>query len=402
MAFSGGGDSLVLLLGAKAWADRRGRRLAAVTVDHRLRPAGADWARWCKARALALGVEHDIVTWEGAKPTTGLAAAARGARHVLLAEAARRRGAAVILMGHTADDRREAAAMRALGATTPSPREWAPSPVWPQGRGLFVLRPLLAIGRTRLRAVLTSLGETWIDDPANVDQRSLRARVRAAPDASASEDSAPDDAAPAAFDAAGIQEGPAGDLTMSARCCRAADGAAATLGAALLCAAGAARVPRRRSLDRLLTAAAAGRPFIAGLAGARVVGGDGGLHLVREVGAARPRDHADMVLSPGAADVWDGRFEVIAREEGARISFLAGRAARLPPTLRAAVLRTPAAIRPALPLVTYADGTVACPTLAHSRRIQVVSLALPRLLAARGGILDEATLRRMAKPPGPS
>ncbi|MEO8812246.1 MAG: ATP-binding protein, partial [Caulobacteraceae bacterium] len=51
VAFSGGGDSLALLLIAKAWADGAARRLVAATVDHRLQPASADWARWCAGRA---------------------------------------------------------------------------------------------------------------------------------------------------------------------------------------------------------------------------------------------------------------------------------------------------------------------------------------------------------------
>ena len=60
-------------------------------------------------------------------------------------------GAKVILMGHTASDLAEAAAMRAEGSTTPSPREWAPSPAWPEGRGVFLLRPMLAVSRQQVR-----------------------------------------------------------------------------------------------------------------------------------------------------------------------------------------------------------------------------------------------------------
>ena len=44
VAFSGGGDSLALLLAARAFAGRHGRRLAAVHVDHGLQPHSAAWA----------------------------------------------------------------------------------------------------------------------------------------------------------------------------------------------------------------------------------------------------------------------------------------------------------------------------------------------------------------------
>ena len=403
VAFSGGGDSLALLLGAKAWADRRGRRLVAITIDHRLQPAGAEWALWCRRRARALGVDHETLTWDGEKPATGLAAAARRARHALLATAARRRGAVVVLMGHTADDCAEAAAMRAAGATTPTPRTWAPSPVWPQGRGLFVLRPLLAIQRSDLRAALAGLGEIHIEDPSNRDPASLRARVRASLAAT--------DFDPTAEDAAGrdippdhivVREGPAADLTLSLAALVAARDAAASLGAALLCAAGTDRPPRRSAVERLLARTAEGGPFTATLAGARVESEEDWLHLARDAGDQRRGAHFDLVPPPGEATVWDGRFEIVTAEPDARIGFLTGRAASLPAAIRGAVLSLPLGARRALPLVTYADGVLECPSLVPSRRIRATSLALPRLLAARGGIIDEAALRRMAKRADPS
>ena len=51
IALSGGGDSLALLHLAKAWADRAGRRLIALTVDHGLQAAGAAWSRFAAERA---------------------------------------------------------------------------------------------------------------------------------------------------------------------------------------------------------------------------------------------------------------------------------------------------------------------------------------------------------------
>src|SRR6185437_3124426 len=81
-------------------------------------------------------------------------------------------------MGHTADDLLEAAAMRTEGSTVPDPREWALSPAWPEGRGVFVLRPLLETRRAELREWLSVRGETWIDDPANEDARFARSRAR--------------------------------------------------------------------------------------------------------------------------------------------------------------------------------------------------------------------------------
>ena len=159
IAFSGGGDSLALLLEAKHWSDKFGRRLIALTVDHGLQPAAAEWAAWSSALALRLGVDHQTLVWRGAKPTSGLLNAARlGLGHRLIANAARQAGARVILMGHTADDCLEAAIMREQGVRVSTPRLWSPSPVWPEGRGLFIMRPLLRERRAAIRAMLQGAG----------------------------------------------------------------------------------------------------------------------------------------------------------------------------------------------------------------------------------------------------
>jgi tRNA(Ile)-lysidine synthase len=93
-------------------------------------------------------------------------------------------------MGHTADDVAETQVMRSEGALTPFPREWSPSPVWPEGRGVFILRPLLGVRRESLRRWLLDRGEVWVEDPANSDLRFARSRARrvlAGPGAGASE-----------------------------------------------------------------------------------------------------------------------------------------------------------------------------------------------------------------------
>ncbi len=136
------------------------------------RAAGADW------RGLA---------WTGDKPATGLTAAARAARHRLIADAAREAGARVVLFAHTADDIAEAERMRAEGSTLGRLRDWSPSPAWPEGRGLMLQRPLLDARRAELRAWLRDQGAGWIDDPANEDPRFARARARRALDGRALE-----------------------------------------------------------------------------------------------------------------------------------------------------------------------------------------------------------------------
>ncbi len=114
LAVSGGPDSVALMWLAARWrrALKRGPDLIAVTIDHGLRPEAAREARDVKRLAASLDIPHRTLRWTGAKPKTGLPAAARDARYLLLAKAARSVGAFHVLTAHTRDDQAETLLMR--------------------------------------------------------------------------------------------------------------------------------------------------------------------------------------------------------------------------------------------------------------------------------------------------
>jgi tRNA(Ile)-lysidine synthase len=307
---------MALLLAAKTWADQVGRRLLVLTVDHGLRSQSADWTRACAATAERLGLAFKGLAWTGEKPTTGLPAAARSARHALLADAARVAGARVILMGHTADDGLEARLMRANGSTTPEAREWSPSPAWPQGRGAFLLRPLLDLRRADIRDWLRARGETWVDDPANEDLAYARPRARQAIATGATPPEGrtvvaaavlaqrcrPDAEGGLGIDRAELRDAPFETM-------------ARFVSAACLCAAGTTRPPARDRVERLAMRLAGEDAFVASLAGARIEAGGAGVRFRREAGEAARGGLAPLSLRAGETGVWDGRFEITARRE---------------------------------------------------------------------------------------
>ena len=398
VALSGGGDSMALLHLAADWAGGRRRRLLALTVDHRLSPDSAEWTAFAGRAARALGADWRALSWDGPKPATGLPAAARDARHALLADAARSAGARVILMAHTADDRAESDWMRGQGATLGALREWAPSPAWPEGRGVMLMRPLLEARRAELRAFLEARGAAWVEDPANTDPRFLRSRARAA--LSAARPSPDEGAADLRTRAGGDpvlgsedegsayrQDAPgphlwAGLLTLS----RAAP--ARVLAAALLSASGGAAPPRGARLAALHARIVSGADFTATLASARVEAVGGTVLITREPGR---RGLADLALTPGEPLVWDRRFEITALRPGWGVGPLKGRMAALSDADRSVLNAIPAAARPVLPVLFRDDGSR--PVLAW-RHARTRCLVAARLVAATDGIGHEGDLGR--------
>ena len=182
LAVSGGPDSTALLVLAARWRAglARGPKLVAATVDHGLRPAAAAEARAVATLARKLGVPHRTLRWTGKKPASGLQEVARLARYRLLADAARKLGASVIVAAHTRDDQAETVLIRMARGSglTGLAAMRAASPVPGAPDGLTLVRPLLGVPKSRLLATLAAENIDFADDPSNIDPRFTRARLR--------------------------------------------------------------------------------------------------------------------------------------------------------------------------------------------------------------------------------
>ena len=387
---------------AADWAQRRGRRLLAVTIDHGLNPESPAWGQVCRRACEARGIAWIERRWQGDKPASGLTAAARQARHALISEAARDVGAGVILMAHTADDIAESDWMRARGTNLGGLREWSPSPVWPQGRGLMLLRPLLDERREVLRAYLTARGAGWIDDPGNADERFGRSRARAALTplpgeeglrlAERSEARLTDRLA-----LGGSIPLPLGEGFEVGR-----DVHKTLLAGALVSAGGASQPPRGERLDRLALRLANGEDFTATLAGARIVAEGERVRIGREPGDLRRRPVPDVELESDRPAVWDGRYEITVKEPGWTVTSALGRLAALSEADRAIANTVPVWARGGLPSLVRSDVLIRddrpAPVLAW-REAEVRALAPRRLDLAlsalgRGETTQESDLFR--------
>lgn len=176
-ACSGGADSLALAA-ALAWvAQRTGLRAGAICVDHGLQEGSAAVAGRAAATCRELGLDpvHVVSVAVPTDSPSGPEAAARTARHTALtATAADLDPAAVVLLGHTADDQAEQVL---LGLTRGSGARSLAG--MPRRRGPF-RRPLLDLDRATTEASCREQGLTPWRDPHNSDPAYLRVRVRAA------------------------------------------------------------------------------------------------------------------------------------------------------------------------------------------------------------------------------
>jgi tRNA(Ile)-lysidine synthase len=322
-AVSGGSDSTALLLLLKDFTRRTANapRLVAVTVDHGLRPESADEARAVARLAARLGVDHRTLRWNGPKPATGIAAAAREARYRLLAQAATEAGTDIVVTAHTADDQAETVFMRrergdGMGLSGMAPAALFDGKAW-------IVRPLLGTRREALRGFLKANSTDWIDDPSNVDPRSERARVRAGlsrPKGATSEVEALLDlarvcaenrkrtaSAAARLVSKFVRQAEPGLLFADPAFATADDRPAAILALRVLLAVagGSTQLPDGARTEHLL-AQLANPPFRATLSRCLVAARRDGVWLAREL-----RD-LPAPQSVRGGMIWDGRFRVVA------------------------------------------------------------------------------------------
>ncbi len=186
VAVSGGGDSIALMHLLKDYASARTLAPPIVlTVDHGLRKNSARDAKQVAQWAKQAGLKAHILTWRGARPKSGIEAAARAARYRLMGDWLVKNRITTLHVGHTQDDQAETFLLRlARGSGLDGLSAMQTNAPWPvEGYDLTIARPLLDIARAALRAHLTDLGQAWLDDPMNDDTAYDRVKIRKARDA---------------------------------------------------------------------------------------------------------------------------------------------------------------------------------------------------------------------------
>ncbi len=354
VAVSGGGDSMALAMLLAGWGQP-----TALIVDHGLRPESGREASITAGRLAARGVAARVLSISLAHGPA-LAERARAARYAVLSDACRSAGLADLLIAHHAQDQAETLLIRRQSGSGPG--GLAGMAAVNHAEAVRLLRPLLSIAPARLRATLDGFEMGWIEDPANDDLATPRARIRAA----FHEGSVPGvpelcrEARRSGVERHAEEAAAAVELAQKTALlpCGVAEVSGPSISAVALSAliwavSGAAHPPARASVARLH-----GHMRAATLHGAAILRTRDGWLIGREAAAQAPAEPAQ------AGAMWDGRFRLLSRApDGSSIGPLGDDARRLRrwSTLPAALLRTLPAIRHkgvlfAVPHLSYPDN----------------------------------------------
>ncbi|MBF0561818.1 MAG: tRNA lysidine(34) synthetase TilS [Alphaproteobacteria bacterium] len=391
---SGGADSMALCLLLDRWVRERGGRVAALTVDHGLRPdsrlEAERVAQWLGQR----GIEHHILPLPGPPITKAVQQAARAARYAVMMAWCRLHGVLHLAVAHNSEDQAETFLLRlGRGSGVTGLSAMAPIVSLDDAR---LIRPLLAVPRQRLEATATAFEQPWISDPSNHNSAFRRVRMRhtvlpllgteglsvsclTATAKRLGRSRQALDLAVAAVLARAAALDPAGFVRLGVvPLVQAAEeiGLRALAGV-ITCVGGALYPPRLERLERLYHLLVNGQ--LAGgmsgggvtLGGCRIVPqGEDGVLVCRE----SARVAAALPLVSSLRQHWDGRFLIEAGPEMGFGRYVAALGVTGWRTIsrkkggRSLVRWVPAQVRPTLPAIFDEEGILAVPNVGYNRR----------------------------------
>jgi len=180
---SGGADSVALLVGLHCLAaEQMARsRLLVAHARHDLREAAGADAAFVADLASGLGLPCVVRDLRVREPDSvcgeGIEGRARRLRYEFFADVAREHGARSVVVAHTADDQAETILHRSLRGTGLAGLAGMAS-ARALSDGVALVRPLLAVRRSVVRAYLESRGQSWAEDATNADVRYARNFLR--------------------------------------------------------------------------------------------------------------------------------------------------------------------------------------------------------------------------------
>lgn len=176
VAVSGGIDSLSLVLLFNEFALQNNIKLVALTVDHKLRPTSTDEANYINELLRKNNIKHQVLEWNGIKPTSNVENIAREARYNLIFDFCRHNNIDTVLVGHHLQDQAENFLIRLFRGSNIN--GLSSMKMVSYMKEFKIIRPFLNVKKADLEKYLVSKNIKWIDDESNYNDRYLRNKIR--------------------------------------------------------------------------------------------------------------------------------------------------------------------------------------------------------------------------------
>jgi tRNA(Ile)-lysidine synthase len=178
---SGGADSVGLLRAIDACRRSLALEVRVAHLDHALRADSAAAAAWVAGLSGQLGLpvttQRTDIRRRAAETGRGIEETARAARYEFLECAAMTHRCSHIAVAHTADDQAETILHHVLRGTGLAGLRGMPE-LRPLSPEVTLVRPLLGVARADVLRYLAELGQEYLIDATNDDERLTRNRLR--------------------------------------------------------------------------------------------------------------------------------------------------------------------------------------------------------------------------------
>ena len=176
ISFSGGSDSLALLILMNNWIKKHKGFLTLIYFDHKLRKGSHLESQYAKEISKKLGIDHKILTWNEKKPKNSIMQKAREIRYKKIINFCKQKNIITVMTAHHLDDSLETYFMKKKrNSLTPN---LSGIPFKNTQDQVQILRPFINLRKSRLIQTCKKNKYKWFEDPSNQDNNFERVRVR--------------------------------------------------------------------------------------------------------------------------------------------------------------------------------------------------------------------------------
>ncbi len=176
ISFSGGSDSLALLILMNNWIKKRKGLLTLIYFDHKLRKESYVESQYTIEISRKLGIKHKILTWNKEKPKNSIMQKAREIRYEKIINFCKQKNIMTLMTAHHLDDSLETYFMKKK--RNPLTLNLFGIPLKNTQDHVQILRPFINFRKSRLIQTCEKNKYKWFDDPSNKNHNYERVRVR--------------------------------------------------------------------------------------------------------------------------------------------------------------------------------------------------------------------------------